>query len=97
MLYLRGHEGRGIGLLGKLRAYQFQDAGADTVDATWNSACPPTRGSTRPAPRSWPTSGALGAPASNNRAKVSGLSGFGVEVAGRVALPVAPTRRTSAT
>lgn len=33
ILYLRGHEGRGIGLLRKLSTYQIQDAGLDTVDA----------------------------------------------------------------
>ena len=92
VLYLRGHEGRGIGLLSKLQAYNLQDAGADTVDANLELGLPADA-------REYSTGAQmlldLGIRSirllTNNPAKVNGLSGFGVEVAGRCALPVLVT------
>jgi 3,4-dihydroxy 2-butanone 4-phosphate synthase/GTP cyclohydrolase II len=93
VLYLRGHEGRGIGLLSKLQAYNLQDAGADTVDANLELGLPADA-------REYSTGAQmlldLGIRSirllTNNPAKVDGLSGFGIEVAGRSALPVLVTK-----
>jgi 3,4-dihydroxy 2-butanone 4-phosphate synthase/GTP cyclohydrolase II len=92
VIYLRGHEGRGIGLLGKLRAYQLQDGGADTVDANLELGLPADA-------RDYSIGAQILADLkvrsvrllTNNPAKVEGLSRFGIEVAGRVPLPVVPT------
>ena len=92
VLYLRGHEGRGIGLLSKLRAYQLQDSGADTVDANLDLGLPVDA-------REYSTGAQiltdLGIESlrllTNNPAKVTGLAGFGIKVTDRVPLPVAVT------
>jgi 3,4-dihydroxy 2-butanone 4-phosphate synthase/GTP cyclohydrolase II len=92
VLYLRGHEGRGIGLLSKLRAYQLQDGGADTVDANLGLGLPVDA-------REYSTGAQILADLgveslrllTNNPAKVAGLVGFGIKVRERVPLPVTAT------
>src|SRR4029079_14383332 len=91
VLYLRGHEGRGIGLLSKLQAYQLQDQGHDTVDAHVLLGLPADA-------RDYGTGSQilydLGVRTmrllTNNPAKRAGLEGYGLSVVGRVPLPVRP-------
>ena len=88
MLYIRGHEGRGIGLLHKLQAYQLQDAGADTVDANLALGLPADA-------RDYGTGAQILADLgvhtmrllSNNPAKRAGLEGYGLRIIGQVPLP----------
>jgi len=85
LLYLR-QEGRGIGLANKLRAYQLQDRGLDTVDANRRLGFADDERDYRMAAAMLR---ALGIDRvrllTNNPAKLAGLEAEGIEIAGRVA------------
>jgi 3,4-dihydroxy 2-butanone 4-phosphate synthase / GTP cyclohydrolase II len=91
VLYVRGHEGRGIGLMHKLQAYQLQDQGRDTVDANLDLGLPADA-------RDYGTGALILADLgiktmrllTNNPAKRAGLEGYGLRVVGRVPAPVRP-------
>lgn len=88
LVYLRAHEGRGIGLINKLKAYVLQDEGQDTVEANVALGFAPDL-------RDY----GVGAQIlldldlikfnliTNNPTKIIGLEGYGIEVLDRVALP----------
>ena len=92
VVYLRGQEGRGIGLGHKIRAYALQEQGRDTVDANIELGLPVDS-------REY----GIGAQIlvdldvrriclmTNNPAKYGGLEGFGLDIVERVALESTPT------
>jgi 3,4-dihydroxy 2-butanone 4-phosphate synthase/GTP cyclohydrolase II len=92
ILYIRGHEGRAIGLTHKLRAYELQEGGKDTVEANEALGFPAD-------PRDY----GIGAQIlfdlgvrtmrllTNNPAKRAGLEGYGLSIVERVPLETRPT------
>jgi 3,4-dihydroxy 2-butanone 4-phosphate synthase/GTP cyclohydrolase II len=89
VLYLRGHEGRGVGLLSKLQAYELQDAGADTVDANTELGLPVDAREYSAGAQMLADLGVRSVRLlTNNPAKVTGLAEGGVEIASLV--PLAP-------
>ncbi|MEV6983148.1 bifunctional 3,4-dihydroxy-2-butanone-4-phosphate synthase/GTP cyclohydrolase II [Sphaerisporangium sp. NPDC051017] len=89
IVYLRGHEGRGIGLLAKLKAYSLQDNGSDTVDANLELGLPVDAREFSNAGQMLADLGVKSARVlTNNPAKVRGLDGYGIKVVGREPMPV---------
>jgi len=89
VLYIRGHEGRGIGLLHKLMAYKLQDGGRDTVDANLDLGLPADA-------RDYGTGAQILADLgirsmrllTNNPAKRAGLEGYGLSIVERMPLEI---------
>jgi 3,4-dihydroxy 2-butanone 4-phosphate synthase/GTP cyclohydrolase II len=91
VVYLRGHEGRGIGIANKLRAYVLQERGRDTVDANVDLGLHVDSreygiGAQILVDLGITTMRLL----TNNPAKRDGLAGYGLEVVERVPLESAP-------
>jgi 3,4-dihydroxy 2-butanone 4-phosphate synthase/GTP cyclohydrolase II len=91
VVYLRGHEGRGVGLTHKLQAYALQDQGRDTVDANVDLGLPIDS-------REYGVGAQilvdLGITTmrlmTNNPSKRGGLEGYGLEIIERVPLEIVP-------
>lgn len=89
-VYLRGQEGRGIGIAHKLRAYGLQDQGHDTVDANLALGLPVDDREYGIGAQILADLGVASMRLmTNNPAKYTGLQGFGVKITGRV--PLVPT------
>src|SRR5687768_6863695 len=91
VVYLRGHEGRGIGIGHKLRAYSLQEQGHDTVDANLQLGLPADSreygiGAQILVDLGLTTMRLM----TNNAAKYGGLEGFGLDIVERVPLQSTP-------
>jgi 3,4-dihydroxy 2-butanone 4-phosphate synthase/GTP cyclohydrolase II len=92
VVYLRGHEGRGIGLAHKIHAYSLQDRGLDTVDANLELGLPVDSRDYRTGADILLDLGVTRVRLiTNNPAKQDGLELDGVRVVERVGLPTSPT------
>ncbi|MCC5813648.1 MAG: bifunctional 3,4-dihydroxy-2-butanone-4-phosphate synthase/GTP cyclohydrolase II [Leptospira sp.] len=90
LLYMR-QEGRGIGLINKLKAYQYQDEGMDTVEANLKLGFPPDLRDYGIGAQILKDVGVRKMKLiTNNPRKIVGLEGYGLSVEGRVSIETVP-------
>ncbi|MEU1371215.1 bifunctional 3,4-dihydroxy-2-butanone-4-phosphate synthase/GTP cyclohydrolase II [Streptomyces sp. NPDC005803] len=89
VVYLRGHEGRGIGLLSKLRAYELQERGVDTLDANLELGLPADARDYAAGAQILKDLGVRGLRLmTNNPEKTAAILRYGLTVTGREPMPV---------
>ncbi|AQU69722.1 bifunctional 3,4-dihydroxy-2-butanone-4-phosphate synthase/GTP cyclohydrolase II [Streptomyces niveus] len=89
VVYLRGHEGRGIGLLSKLRAYELQERGHDTLDANLELGLPADARDYAAGARILDDLGVRSLRLmTNNPDKIDALTRHGLDVTAREPMPV---------
>ncbi len=96
VVYLRGHEGRGVGLINKLHAYRLQDQGRDTVEANLELGLPVDSRRYDVGAQILTNLGLTTIRLmSNNPAKFAALEGYPLRVVERVPLIVPPNKESA--